>query len=114
MRRSISFAAVCIVWRRRPSGVVGRGRSRRGVKVVFVAVILHREIQNRKRGWHMVRLRIDENIIPAGEPQREQAARFRNIQAESSGIEFFRRRDVSRRKTAECLTVFYHTPLLLI
>ena len=50
--------------------------------------ILHREIQNGKGSWNMVGLWINENIIATGEVQREDAVRFRNVQAECSSIEF--------------------------
>ena len=67
--------------------------------------IFHGKIQNRERSRHMVGLWINENVIPAGEPQREQAMRFGNVQAECLGIELFRRSNVSRRKTAECFAI---------
>ena len=54
----------------------------------------------------MVGLWINEDIIATGEVQREDAVRFRNVQAECCRIEFFCLGNVSRRKTAECLTIF--------
>ena len=50
--------------------------------------IFRREVQNGKGGRKMVGLWINENIIATGEVQREDAVRFRNVQAECCRIEF--------------------------
>ena len=54
----------------------------------------------------MVRLRIDQNVIAAGEVQREQAVRLRNLQPKCLATKFFRLLDVIDRKTAECFAIF--------
>ena len=51
--------------------------------------IIHREIKDGELGRSMVRLRINENIIAAGEMQRQQAIRFRNLEPKCAAVEFF-------------------------
>ena len=49
----------------------------------------------------MIRLRINENVIAAGEMQRQQAIRFRNLEPKCAAIEFFGLLNVVGRKTTK-------------
>lgn len=54
----------------------------------------------------MVGLRVDDHVIAAGKPQRQNAARFGNVETERLRVEFLRLGDVVRRKTAERFAFF--------
>jgi hypothetical protein len=54
----------------------------------------------------MVRLGIDQNVIVAGEVQRQQSVRFRNLQPKCFAVELFRLSDVVSRKTTKCFAGF--------
>jgi len=52
--------------------------------------IFHRKIYNSECCWNMVWLGIDQNVIVAGEVQRQQSMRFRNLQPKCFAVELFR------------------------
>jgi hypothetical protein len=67
--------------------------------------IVHREIENGEPGQSVIRLQINENIIAAGDAQRQQTIRFRNLKPKCSAADFFRLLNVANRKTTKCLAI---------
>ena len=61
----------------------------------------HREVEDRERRGHVVRLRVHEHVSPAGQMQREQTVGFGHVEPEHTGVELPRRREVVDREAAE-------------
>jgi hypothetical protein len=65
--------------------------------------VVHREVQDRVRGRHMIRLRVDQGVPVAREVQGQQAVALGDLQAECPAVERLGGLDVVHGEAAERL-----------